>query len=85
MIEEAEKRPQEDWSREMELFMMSDLVQVLFWLPNGMALRALTDYWHEMQARFGYQEVQTPLDLLFPVDFWSLGSPQREYATTTVD
>ena len=65
MIEEAEKRDHRKIGREMELFMMSDFGPGSpFWLPNGMALRnALTDYWHEMQARFGYQEVQTPLIL----------------------
>ncbi len=41
-----------------------------------MALRSsfLTDYWHEMQARFGYQEVRAPLilsrSLLETSDHW---------------
>ena len=89
MIEEAEKRDHRKIGREMELFMMSDFGPGSpFWLPNGMALRnALTDYWHEMQARFGYQEVQTPLVL--SRSLWETSGHWDHYKenmyTTTVD
>lgn len=89
MIEEAEKRDHRKIGREMELFMMSDFGPGSpFWLPNGMALRnALTEYWHEMQARFGYQEVQTPLVL--SRSLWETSGHWDHYKenmyTTTVD
>ncbi len=89
MIEEAEKRDHRKIGREMELFMMSDFGPGSpFWLPNGMALRnALTDYWQEMQARFGYQEVQTPL--ILSRSLWETSGHWDHYKenmyTTTVD
>ena len=89
MIAEAEKRDHRKIGREMELFMMSDFGPGSpFWLPNGMALRnALTDYWHEMQARFGYQEVQTPL--ILSRSLWETSGHWDHYKenmyTTTVD
>ena len=89
MIEEAEKRDHRKIGREMELFMMSDFGPGSpFWLPNGLALRnALTDYWHEMQARFGYQEVQTPL--ILSRSLWETSGHWDHYKenmyTTTVD
>ena len=89
MIEEAEKRDHRKIGREMELFMMSDFGPGSpFWLPNGMALRnALNDYWHEMQARFGYQEVQTPL--ILSRSLWETSGHWDHYKenmyTTTVD
>lgn len=89
MIEEAEKRDHRKIGREMELFMMSDFGPGSpFWLPNGMALRnALTSYWHEMQARFGYQEVQTPL--ILSRSLWETSGHWDHYKenmyTTTVD
>lgn len=89
MIEEAEKRDHRKIGREMELFMMSDFGPGSpFWLPNGMALRnALTDYWHEMQARFGYQEVQTPL--ILSRSLWETSGHWDHYKenmyTTSVD
>lgn len=89
MIEEAEKRDHRKIGREMELFMMSDFGPGSpFWLPNGMALRnALTDYWHEMQARFGYQEIQTPL--ILSRSLWETSGHWDHYKenmyTTTVD
>lgn len=89
MIEEAEKRDHRKIGREMELFMMSDFGPGSpFWLPNGMALRnALTEYWHEMQARFGYHEVQTPL--ILSRSLWETSGHWDHYKenmyTTTVD
>ena len=65
LLAEAERRDHRKIGREMELFMMSDAGPGFpFWLPNGMRVRnALMDYWHEMQAKYGYEEVQTPVIL----------------------
>lgn len=65
MLEEAERRDHRKIGKEMELFMMNDAGPGFpFWLPNGMIVRnALIDYWHEMQAAYNYDEVQTPMML----------------------
>ena len=65
LLEEAKKRDHRKIGAEMELFMMADEGPGFpFWLPNGMRLKnALVDYWHDMQAKYGYEEVQTPIIL----------------------
>ena len=65
LLEEAKKRDHRRIGQEMELFMMADEGPGFpFWLPNGMRLKnALVDYWHDMQAKYGYEEVQTPIIL----------------------
>ena len=65
MVAEAEKRDHRKIGKEMGLFMMSEAGPGFpFWLPNGMRVRnALMDYWQEMQDRFGYEQVQTPIIL----------------------
>ena len=65
LLEEAEKRDHRKIGREMELFMTSDYGPGFpFWLPNGMIVKnQLMDYWHEMQAAYGYDEIQTPIIL----------------------
>ncbi|QOY59960.1 threonine--tRNA ligase [Thermophilibacter immobilis] len=65
MLEEAERRDHRKIGREMELFMTNDAGPGFpFWLPNGMVVRnSLMQYWHEMQAAYGYDEVQTPIIL----------------------
>ena len=65
LLEEAKKRDHRKIGQEMELFMMADEGPGFpFWLPNGMRLKnALVDYWHDMQAKYGYEEVQTPIIL----------------------
>lgn len=65
LLAEAERRDHRKIGREMELFMMSDAGPGFpFWLPNGMIVRnSLMDYWHDMQAQYGYDEVQTPIIL----------------------
>ena len=65
LLEEAKKRDHRRIGAEMELFMMADEGPGFpFWLPNGMRLKnALVDYWHDMQAKYGYEEVQTPIIL----------------------
>ena len=51
--------------QEMGIFMMSDAGPGFpFWLPNGMRIKnALTQYWQDMQDKYGYEQVQTPLIL----------------------
>ncbi|MDY4041961.1 MAG: threonine--tRNA ligase [Collinsella sp.] len=65
MLAEAEKRDHRRIGREMELFMMSEAGPGFpFWLPNGMRVRnALMQYWQEMQEKFGYEQIQTPVIL----------------------
>ena len=65
MLEEAKRRDHRKIGQEMDLFMMSEAGPGFpFWLPNGMIVRnSLINYWHEMQAKFGYDEVQTPIIL----------------------
>lgn len=65
LVEEAKLRDHRKIGQEMELFMMADEGPGFpFWLPNGMLLKnSLYDYWHEMQAAYGYDEVQTPIIL----------------------
>ena len=65
LLEEAAKRDHRKIGREMELFMMAEEGPGFpFWLPNGMRLKnSLMDYWHDMQAKYDYEEVQTPIIL----------------------
>ena len=65
MLAEAERRDHRKIGKEMELFMMNEAGPGFpFWLPNGMIVKnSLMDYWHEMQSKFGYEEVQTPIIL----------------------
>ena len=62
LLEEAEKRDHRKIGQEMELFMFADEGPGFpFWLPNGTKLKnALIDYWHEMMAKYDYDEVETP-------------------------
>ena len=62
MIEEAKKRDHRKIGAEMELFMFADEGPGFpFWLPNGTKLKnALIEYWHEMMAKYDYDEVETP-------------------------
>ena len=59
---EAAKRDHRKIGAEMELFMFAEEGPGFpFWLPNGTKLKnALVDYWHEMMARYNYDEVETP-------------------------
>ncbi len=62
MLEEAKKRDHRKIGQEMELFMFAEEGPGFpFWLPNGTKLKnALIDYWHEMMAKYDYDEVETP-------------------------
>ena len=65
LLEEAAKRDHRKIGKEMELFMFSDFGPVFpFWLPNGMKVyNALKQYWIEMQTKYGYEQVDTPIIL----------------------
>ncbi|MGI6755309.1 MAG: threonine--tRNA ligase [Atopobiaceae bacterium] len=65
LLEEAEKRDHRKIGKEMELFMFSDFGPGFpFWLPNGMrVVNALKQYWIEMQDKYGYEQVDTPIIL----------------------
>ena len=65
LLEEAKLRDHRKIGQEMELFMFADEGPGFpFWLPNGMRLKnALMDYWHEMQEKYNYDEVTTPIIL----------------------
>ncbi|WP_350454076.1 threonine--tRNA ligase [Slackia heliotrinireducens] len=60
--EEAKKRDHRKIGQEMELFMFADEGPGFpFWLPNGTKLKnALIEYWHDMMAKYNYDEVETP-------------------------
>ena len=62
VLEEAKKRDHRKIGQEMELFMFAEEGPGFpFWLPNGTKLKnALIDYWHEMMAKYDYDEVETP-------------------------
>ena len=62
LIEEAKKRDHRKIGQEMELFMFADEGPGFpFWLPSGSLLKnQLFDYWHEMMARYDYDEIETP-------------------------
>lgn len=89
MLEEAEKRDHRKIGREMELFMMSDYAPGMpFWMPNGMRVRnELTRYWQEMQDKFGYEQVTTPI--IMNRSLWETSGHWDHYKenmyTTTID
>ena len=64
-LEEAKKRDHRKLGRELGLFMMNDAGPGFpFFLPKGMILKnQLLDYWHELHAKNGYQEISTPIML----------------------
>ena len=65
MQEEAAKRDHRKIGKEMNLFLFcNEGTGFPFFLPNGVILRnALIDYWREIHAKNGYQEVSTPMML----------------------
>ena len=65
MLEEAEKRDHRRLGRELDLFSLHEEGPGFpFFHPNGMLIRnKLLEYWHEVHARYGYQEIKTPIIL----------------------
>jgi len=61
-LEEADKRDHRKLGREMDLFHIQEAARgQVFWHPNGWNIyTTLLDYMRRMQARDGYQEVNTP-------------------------
>ncbi|MFJ8460317.1 threonine--tRNA ligase [Lysinibacillus xylanilyticus] len=62
-LEEAEKRNHRKLGKELELFMFSDEAPGMpFYLANGQIIRnELESYLRNLQTKFDYQEVRTPL------------------------
>ncbi|WP_370529724.1 threonine--tRNA ligase [Alkalihalobacillus sp. AL-G] len=62
-IEEAKKRDHRKLGKELELFMFSEEAPGMpFYLPKGQVVRnELEAFSRELQQRFGYEEVRTPL------------------------
>lgn len=89
LIAEAEKRDHRRIGREMDLFMVSEAGPGFpFWLPNGMRIRnALMAYWQEMQAKYGYEQIQTPI--ILSRKLWETSGHWDHYKenmyTTTID
>ncbi|OAB38469.1 threonine--tRNA ligase [Paenibacillus glacialis] len=63
MLEEAKKRDHRKLGKELELFMFSEEAPGMpFYLPKGMAIRnGLEQFSRELQRKWGYDEVFTPL------------------------
>ena len=61
--EEAERRDHRKIGKDMKLFMFEDVGPGFpFFLPNGMIIKnELIEYWRELHAANGYQEISTPL------------------------
>ncbi|MGI6065536.1 MAG: threonine--tRNA ligase [Bacillota bacterium] len=64
-IEEAKKRDHRKLGAELELFeIMEDGPGFPFFLPKGMVIRnELENFWREEHAKWGYQEIKTPIIL----------------------
>ncbi len=65
MMKEAEKRDHRKLGKELDLFSFHEEgVGFPFWHPKGMILREnLIGYWRDVQKKYGYQEVNTPIIL----------------------
>ena len=64
MMEEAKKRDHRKLGKELGLFMMREEGPGFpFFLPKGMELNQLLDYWREIHKKAGYVEISTPIML----------------------
>jgi threonyl-tRNA synthetase len=63
LLEEAQKRDHRKLGKQLELFMFSEEAPGMpFYLPNGQIIRnELESFSRELQQRYGYEEVRTPL------------------------
>lgn len=62
-LEEAEKRDHRKLGKELELFLVDDMVGkgLVMWQPKGALLwRVMEDYWYKKHLRSGYELVRTP-------------------------
>ena len=64
-LEEAKKRDHRKLGAELELFaLLEEGPGFPFFLPKGMALRnELENFWRQIHAQWGYQEIKTPMIL----------------------
>ena len=64
-IEEAKKRDHRKIGKELDLFMLADEGPGFpFFLPKGMILRnELENYWRQIHAEAGYEEIRSPMIL----------------------
>ncbi len=64
-IEEAKKRDHRKIGKELDLFMLADEgTGFPFFLPKGMILRnELENYWRQIHAEAGYEEIRSPMIL----------------------
>jgi threonyl-tRNA synthetase len=69
-IEEAKKRDHRKLGKELELFaLLEEAPGMPFFMPKGMIIKnKLIDYWREIHAREGYQEISTPV--ILTKDLW---------------
>jgi threonyl-tRNA synthetase len=81
-LEEAKKRDHRRIGREQELFVLMDEGPGFpFFLPKGMILRnQLLDFWHEIHAAAGYQEISTPI--MRNEALWHPSGPRAHYQDT---
>ncbi|MBQ2697575.1 MAG: threonine--tRNA ligase [Clostridia bacterium] len=65
MMEEAKRRDHRRLGRELDLFALYDEGPGFpFFFPKGMILRnELENYWRELHAKWGYEEIKTPMIL----------------------
>ena len=89
LMAEADKRDHRKIGKEMDLFMLTEEGPGFpFWLPNGMRLKnSLMRYWQEMQTKFGYEQVETPI--MLSRSLWETSGHWDHYKenmyTTTID
>jgi len=64
-IEEAKKRDHRVLGKQLDLFSFSDMGPgFAFMHPKGMVIwNAITDFWRGIHAKYGYQEIKTPIIL----------------------
>lgn len=64
-IEEAKKRDHRILGKQLDLFSFSEMGPgFAFMHPKGMVIwNAITDFWREVHARYGYVEIKTPIIL----------------------
>jgi threonyl-tRNA synthetase len=65
MIEEAKKRDHRKLGKELDLFSFNEVGPGFpFWHPKGTILfNSLVDFWRELHAKQGYEEIRTPMIL----------------------
>ena len=89
ILEERKKNDHRKLGKELGLFFLSEYGPGFpFFLPKGMALKNnLLAYWHEVHARYGYQEIETPT--ILSRELWEISGHWDHYKenmyTTKID